>query len=149
MSLVQLCERGTMRSDHIMGEFADNVFVRVMHRRMSGYEFRMLIVVGHRFGLQLARRETKVWMEDECIISRMDSNLGSPSSGGKIGGGRVINDCTPVPIVGKFEIGKGISTVECSMPHHVFRLSRSTRRWHSIVNSAEIDPLEINLIRAS
>ena len=63
MSLVQLCERGTMRSDGIMGEIGDDVFMRVVHSRMSGCEFSMLIMIRRRFGLQLARRKTEVWME--------------------------------------------------------------------------------------
>jgi hypothetical protein len=66
---VQLYERGIVQSDRIMGEIADNVFVRIMHRRISGCKLRMLIMVWRRLGLQLAGRKTEVWMEDECIIA--------------------------------------------------------------------------------
>jgi hypothetical protein len=69
MKLVQLCEHGVVRSDRIMGEIGDDVFMRVVHSRMSGCEFSMLIMIRRRFGLQLARRKTEVWMEDECITA--------------------------------------------------------------------------------
>jgi hypothetical protein len=69
MTLVKLCERGVVRSDRIMGEIGDDVFMRVVHSRMSGCEFSMLIMIRRRFGLQLARRKTEVWMEDECITA--------------------------------------------------------------------------------
>ena len=44
---------------------------------------------------------------------------------------RVINDCSPVPIVGKFENWQAYKYRGSSMPHHAFRPSRSRRRWHS------------------
>src|SRR5580693_5275738 len=137
MTLMQLCERGIVRSDGIMGEIGDDVFMRVVHRRMSGCEFSMLIMVWRRFGLQLARRKTEVWMEDECIIASIDGHIGPLSRGRQTGNRRVKNDCSPVPIVGKFEISKRISTVEVQC-----RTMRSVRHGQDAVGIAIVNRAE-------
>jgi hypothetical protein len=97
MSLVQLGERSTMRSDRLMGEIADNVFMRVMHRRIGGRKPRMLIMVWGRLGLQLAGRKTEVWMETNASLLRSTDTLGPYPVGGRPGTGGSKTFVPPFP----------------------------------------------------
>jgi hypothetical protein len=148
MSMMLLSERRSMESEYVMRHFAkDDIFMRFVHCGKSGArEFGMLVVSRRRARLLIAGIEAELRMKDECILACIRGHLASRPAVRRIWHRRVVDNGAAVAIVGKFEVGERIGTVEIQR-----RAVRSIRHGEhairvAIVDRVEIESFEIDLI---